>query len=199
MDMQDWHQAQEYERKWQGDCTKSFGEEAKQITYASRMGLVNEPQDGHWPCYDLGGKSVIDIGGGPSSMLLKCFNGGKRLVVDPCDYPQWVCRRYIESGIMFEKMHGEQLNVLDRYDEAWIYNCLQHAMDPRSMIHNARGAALLVRIFEWVDSPVNAGHPHELKRELLDEWLGGTGQVEHMNGENGCHGAAYYGVFKGYS
>src|SRR5258708_2166182 len=43
--------AQDFEKLWWSDCTNTFGEEAKQLTYAHRMGLVNEPREGKWPVY----------------------------------------------------------------------------------------------------------------------------------------------------
>ena len=51
--------AQDWEASWWASCNFStFGEEAKQLTYANLMGLVNEPREGKWPVYDLAGKSV---------------------------------------------------------------------------------------------------------------------------------------------
>lgn len=197
--MHDWSDHQEAERLWHGACVNTFSEEAKQITYAHRMGLVNEPQDGHWPCYDLAGRSVVDIGGGPSSLLLKCFNAGRRLVVDPCVYPDWVTQRYDAADIALVRMAGEDLPAPGQYDEAWIYNCLQHTRDPQAIVRNARATAPVVRIFEWLDTPPHLGHPQTLRAALLDDWLEGTGTVERLEGENGCHGLAYYGVFRGLS
>lgn len=201
---------QEFERKWWGNCTNTFGEEAKQITYAHRMGLVNEKFGGWidgdhvegdaWPSYDMHGKSVLDIGGGPVSVLLKTRNAGRRVVVDPCLYPEWVSARYEAAGIEYVVEYGEhidQLVALHRttFDEVWIYNVLQHTMDPEKIIQNARAIGKVVRIFEWIDTPPTLGHPHTLTKENLDRWLGGFGQTEWLDGENTCHGLAYYGAF----
>lgn len=194
---QNWTDDQEIERLWHGDCANMYSEETKQITYAHRMRLFNDPQDGHWPCYDLGGRSVIDIGGGPASLLLKCVNAGRRLVVDPCDYPCWVQRRYEEVGIHLIRRAAEDLPPLGDYDEAWIYNCLQHTRDPEVIVRKARETARVVRIFEWLDTPPSPGHPQTLRAALLDDWLEGTGTIERLEGENSCVGLAYYGVFKG--
>lgn len=190
-----WDDDQEWEAGWWGNCVNSFGEESKQISYAHRMGLVNESRDGKWPVYDLHGKNVIDIGGGPVSLLLKCVNGGRLVVADPCPYPKWTLERYTEARIEVIRVAGEDLPTAHTFDEAWIYNVLQHVHDPAKIIAHARQMAPVVRLFEWVDFPPHPGHPHELKASLLEEWLGSSGSVEEMTGENGCWGTAFYGVF----
>jgi hypothetical protein len=138
-------------------------------------------------------KSIIDIGGGPTSMLLKTINLGKRaLVVDPLEYPMWVYDRYSEKGIDSLICRGEDI-FEEGYDEAWIYNCLQHTDDPELIIKNALNAAKTLRIFEWVDIPPHDGHPIELTKEKLDKWTGGLGQVITL-AESGCFGKAYYNM-----
>ena len=97
-----WRRAQAWERDWWGDCLNTYSEEEKQLVYANRMGLVAF-HDGKSPYnFDLGGMSVLDIGGGPCSLLLKCVNfRGK--VIDPLCFPDWVLARYELAGIEFEQ------------------------------------------------------------------------------------------------
>ena len=187
--------AQEWEAAWWGTCVSTFGEEAKQLTYAHRMGLVNEPREGKWPVYDLAGKSVLDLGGGPVSMLLKTVNASNSVVVDPCPYPSWVEDRYEHAGIGLVRMNAEDFRDAAFRDEAWCYNCLQHVVDPQAVIDTARAQAHTLRIFEWIETPTNIGHPHSLHAHTLDEWIGGHGTVEMVN-ENGAVGLAYYGAFE---
>lgn len=185
--------AQDFEAAWWGDCTNTFGEEAKQLTYASRMGLLSEPRNGRWPVYDLGGRSVLDIGGGPVSMLLKCENLGSSTVVDPCAYPNWVERRYLRAGIALRRTGAEDYRGAFS-DEAWMYNVLQHVVSPREVIETAKSCAAVLRIFEWLEMEPCEGHPHTLHADELNDWIGGNGTVEYVN-ENGAVGLAYYGVF----
>lgn len=142
-------------------------------------------------------RSVVDIGGGPASLLLKCVNKGRAVVADPSVFPDWVTARYEACGIEYWRMEGESPS-LDGYffDEAWIYNVLQHVRDPETVIKRAQGVAELVRIFDWVDIPPYDGHPHLLTRDSLDKWLGGKGFVAELS-ESGAVGSAYYGVFQG--
>ena len=188
-------EAQAWEAEWWASCNFStFGEEAKQLTYANLMGLVNEPREGKWPVYDLAGKSVIDLGGGPVSMLLKTVNGGALTVVDPCPYPEWVGARYEAAGIVRYEQCAEGFDRDGGYDEAWLYNVLQHVESPRAVVETARRCARVVRVFEWVETETNVGHPHSLHASDLNDWLGGTGTVGMVN-ENGAVGLAYWGVF----
>ena len=121
---------QEFERKWWGTCQNTYGEETKQLVYARLMGLVTS-HDGNSPySIDVQEKSILDIGGGPSSLLLKCRNLGYGMVVDPCVYPAWVHQRYAEANIAFLQMAGEEFVAEDQFDEVWIYNVLQHVENP---------------------------------------------------------------------
>ena len=189
-----WDEDQDLEAEWWGDCANTFGEELKQTVYADRMGLIAQNIDGHWPVYDLEGKSVLDIGGGPASLLLKTINNGPLFIADPCPYPQWVSDRYIAAGILYAKVPGEDLfGEFDfTFDEVWIYNVLQHTQDPELILKNALSLGERVRILEWIDIPPHPGHPHELTQEMLDAALGVQGTVEEFHGEYGMSGRGYY-------
>lgn len=187
---------QEYEKDWWGPCVNTFSEEAKQISYAHRMRLVNEPDlyTGRWPQYDMRGKSVLDIGGGPVSILLKCVNLGKALVVDPCPYPAWVRDRYTLHNVEVVQGPGETFTTDETFDEVWIYNVLQHVEDPEAIIKTAKAHGKVLRIFEWIDTDPTLGHPHKLRDGILNSWIGFKGTTEQMN-ENTAYGHAYYGAF----
>ena len=179
---------QEFEASWWGDCANTYGEETKQLTYAHRMGLQVVPAEGHWPVYDMAGRSVLDIGGGPASMLLKCRDLGPAMVLDPCPYPDWVSRRYSSHDIMdlratAESQGGRILPPLRApgdtrpnspfWDEVWIYNVLQHVEDPEKVIQLAVASANSIRIFEWLNTPPTLGHPHTLYANQLVSWITG--------------------------
>jgi hypothetical protein len=177
-----------FESNYWGDCCNTFDEDQKHYVYARYMGLK---QVGY--SFDVAGARIIDIGGGPTSILLKTINLSPRsLVVDPLEYPMWTYERYSEKGIDSLICRGEDI-FEEGYDEAWIYNCLQHTDDPELIIKNALNAAKTLRIFEWVDIPPHDGHPIELTKEKLDKWTGGLGQVITL-AESGCFGKAYYNM-----
>lgn len=197
-----WPEHQQWEAAWWGTCANTFNEENKQILYANRMGLVDRGVDelGRWPSYDLAGATVIDIGGGPTSILLKCRGVGVGLVIDPCSYPAWVYDRYSAAGIGYRTQPGEDIPPTGVYDEAWLYNVLQHTEDPELIVANARAVSRLVRIFEWIDTPTGDGHPQSTSEDDLLRWLGlptidrGL-HVETFTGAHGCYGPAFFGAF----
>lgn len=191
-----WQQAQDWESDWWGNCLNTYQEETKQQVYAKKMGLLSFNFLGKYPVYDLKNKNVLDIGGGPVSLLLKCINRGVCCVVDPCNYPKWVYDRYTQNKIYFMQIKGEDIKEGDIFDEVWIYNVLQHVDDPELIIKNAISSSKVIRIFEWVEIPEDDGHIHVLTKEKLDQWLGGEGKIEYIN-DFGAHGKCYYGVFKG--
>jgi len=148
--------------------------------------------------FDLGGKSVLDVGGGAYSLLLKCVNFKRATVVDPCSYPSWIYQRYDAGSIESVVSSGEDLlkRELGIYDEVWFYNVLQHTKKPEKIIKNILASGKIVRMFEWIETGVAKGHPINLTKNNLDLWLKGVGKVEQLN-EGGCVGLCYYGIFKG--
>ena len=174
-----------FESDYWGDCCNTFDEDQKHYVYARFMGLDRQGYS-----FDVHGKTIVDIGGGPTSMLLKTINLNCGRVVDPLRYPVWTTDRYRSKGISVTTIRGEDFNW-DGYDEAWIYNCLQHTDYPEKIIANAKKAAKVLRLFEWIDIPAHEGHPHELTKANLDRWIGCDGNVVEL-AESGCYGRAYY-------
>lgn len=188
---EDNHDDYKFERDFWNDCTNTFGEDQKHFTYAKFMGLER-----NYCSFDVSGKCILDIGGGPSSMLLKTINLKKGKVIDPIKYPDWTVDRYKSKNIHVVVDCGENVNDTG-WDEVWIYNCLQHVIDPEKIIQNAKRAAPVLRIFEWIDIPAHEGHPHELTEELLNKWIGQIGSTCTLSeSDTNCYGRAYYGCFK---
>ena len=190
-----WEEDQEWEMQWHGNCANSFWEETKQIVYAKKMGLAAQNKAGKYPVYDLKGASVLDVGGGPYSILLKCINF-HGTVLDPCNYPDWTVDRYVDCHIGLIRQPAENFVTDYVFDEVWIYNCLQHTISPEKIITNVRKYAKIIRVFEWIDMGITNGHSYILTEMQLNKWVGGEGKTEELS-ENGCFGKAYYGIFKG--
>lgn len=182
-----------WEREWWGDCVNTLGEELKQTLYARKMGLRFFDDGKTSFNIDMSGLCVLDIGGGPVSLLLKCVNLARAKVVDPLGFPTWVLARYAAADIDFEQVCAEDIAETG-WDECWLYNVLPHVERPRAVIRRARRAARIIRVFDWIDTAPSAGHPCSVSEEQLNAWLQGEGRVELIN-EGGCKGKAYYGVF----
>lgn len=193
-----WQESQEWEKEWWAGCFNTFFEEEKQFAYAKRMGIpiVYDGKSGFE--FDMKGY-ILDIGGGPTSMLLKAPKA-KGVVIDPCEFPTWVYSRYTAAGIVWRKMKGEDIDktTLNGFDACLIYNCLQHVEDPAKIAANALQVAKVVRVFEWLETGVVKGHPQNLTKDKMDEWFCGAGKAETIN-EGQAHGLCYHGIFKGVS
>ena len=190
-----WKEDQAWEADWWGNCCNTLSEEYKQLAYFKRLGLTETKNSKYHFTFDLQGKSVLDIGGGPTSFLLRCVNV-KGVVADPNHYPSWVDYRYEEAGIAYVLEKGEDLKPQDigHFDEVWMYNVLQHTENPELVVRNARALGKVLRLFDWLDTPAMPGHPHTLTEELLNKWLDASGTVEFLD-EHDAKGLCYYGVF----
>ena len=180
------------ERDFWGLCNNTYFEESKHFVYAKLMGL-NEQNNSL--ILDKPSK-ILDIGGGPVSMLLKTNNLASGTVVDPIEFPRWTVDRYKDYSIDVVVEKGEYIN-LSGYDEVWIYNVLKDTIDPEKIISNAKKAAPIIRVFEWVDLPSGSGK-HELTEDTLNAWIGQKGKTVQLSQRN-CYGKAYFGKFEGWS
>jgi SAM-dependent methyltransferase len=180
-----------FEKNYWGNCVNTAAEELKQTVYAELFGLKFSSEN----YINVEQKSILDVGAGPVSLLLKTHNLKKGTVIDPLIYPQWVYERYSAAGIKYIIARGEDMPLDTVYDECWMYNCLQHVDDPEKIIENIKKVSNHLRIFEWIDIPPHQGHPHELKKDKLEQWIGAEGYTKTLN-HNGCYGKCFYGVFK---
>lgn len=193
-----WDKAQAWEAQWHHTCINSFNEERKQLEYARLMGLQFVPTNKTPYNFDLKGKSILDIGGGAYSLLLKCTNFSRAVVADPLmnKYPSWVRQRYTTHSVEILERPGEKLDSDTLFDEVWFYNVLEHTYNPKLIARNALQLGKIVRVFEWIDTSISAGHIQTLTEKNMNKWLEGEGRVKNIN-KNGAHGKAYFGIFKG--
>lgn len=196
IDDKTWQKAQSYEKNWWRTCHNTMIEDLKQLSHTKRMGLTLLQADSLW--IDCHGKRILDVGGGVTSLLLKCVNFKEAVIIDPILMPKWVEMRYKSANI--KVIHDRAENMLkhfdgqEPFDEAWIYNCLQHTQDPVAILEATKKSAKLIRIHEWVGVHGNEGHPQTLEPKELNEILGGFGEVTMLM-ERFMSGKAYYGKF----
>ena len=193
---QSWKEASEWEANWHKDQQfNSYNEETKQYTYASKIGLdsykINYYGIVGW---DFGDKTVIDIGGSGQSILLKS-KAKRKVVVDPILPSDWMMLRYKEAGIEFIQAKAEDFVSEEVFDEALIYNVLQHVEDPEKIVKNILSFSKVVRTFEYIEAGISPGHIHNLTQNDMNSWFEGEGMIERLSGA--ANGLVYYGVFKG--
>ncbi len=184
-----WSDSQAEELAFWGACNNTLGEELKQQLYMRCMGFPSMPSTYG---FDMKGCSVLDVGGGPVSVLLKCVNLRRGKVIEPCSYPAWVWIRYHLAGLEYLRIPAEEMDEVNGdYDIGLMYNVLQHTMDPERIVRKLVVAAREVHIFEWIDIPPHPGHPHQLRAIDLQMWTGRDGSVQEFRGENECYGRAW--------
>lgn len=180
-----------------------LGEQLKQLTYAKYMKL-DFIHDGSSPyVIDKTGLSILDVGGGPVSLLLKTI-ADKKVVIDPCEFHEWTIDRYHANGVDIYRRNGETLTRViqnKKFDEVWLYNVLQHTEDPKKIFDNVfkvlkKGGVF--RFLDWVDTPTNTAHPISLGYQELAAWLSNYDQplLKTNINENGANGTIAYGVFQ---
>ena len=204
---EDWKETQKHEAEYWGNCLgmRAWGEFVKQEMYGREMGVFDAYGDGAGEL-ELRSKSVLDVGGGPVSMTLRCYGATNLTVVDPCTWPNSVARRYSNYGITFVSGAGEDLHQLtlpqQRYDEVWLYNVLQHVREPEQVVKNALARVTpggVFRTFEWCYIPADDCHPHVLTPEKMLTWLRGTRilqvKMPHLK-EFWSDATAFVGIFQ---
>lgn len=175
----------DFEKTFWGNCENTFHEETKQLEYAKYMGLDVVNTGAQTIIGGMAGKRILDIGGGPVSLLLKTPLLKRAKVIDPLQYPTWIYHRYDAANIEWQIQYGEYILEEDNsFDEVWIYNVLQHTRNPEEIISRAKKIAPVIRMFEWIDIKPYPGHPQELTKKRLDAALnadGRTAVVENTN------------------
>jgi SAM-dependent methyltransferase len=199
-----WEEAQEEELSFWNTPGAEFGEQIKQLTYAKYLKL-DFIHDGSSPyVINKTGLKIVDIGGGPVSLLLKT-SAARKVVADPCDFPNWVYKRYEHNNVYPIKIGGEELDkyiTREDFDEVWLYNVLQHTQDPYKIFKNAYDALKpggTFRFLDWVDTPTNTAHPISLSHEQLKAELAkyyNQPLLKTNINENGAVGTIAYGVFQ---
>ena len=163
--------------------------EVEKQTYAlSHMG-IEIPEY----VYNLSGKSILEIGAGPTGVSLRCVNG-RRKIIEPLDYPRWVWERYEYFGVEYDKMRVEDMDE-EGWDEVWVLNVLQHIDDLDLALQKIKQSAKVLRIFEWLDIPADTIHKQVLQKNSLDKMLGIHGNVVEVNEPYMYNANAYVGYF----
>jgi hypothetical protein len=162
-----WSVAQKFETDWWGlDWNRRWDEEIlKQRVYCRLIGIDRS---------NFGNREILDVGCGPVSLLQRTEHGPSR-GVDPLPMSDATKERYRKANVEVLSMPAETMPVDRKFDEVWMYNCLQHTRDPREILQRIEAvskAGTSVRIFEWLDTdPNDPGHPQMLTEHLFADYF----------------------------
>ena len=150
-----WNAAQEWEREWWLNNPQMHEAEVAKGEYVKSLLCIHNTRS----------TKVLDVGCGPLSLLLRTPVAAGSVALDPLDFGHLEAR-YKAAGITRVIGKGEDFDG-GGFDEAWIYNCLQHTEDPALVVAKAAKAAKLVRVFEWINIPPYQGHLHMITPETI--------------------------------
>jgi hypothetical protein len=184
-----WVKAQDGERKFHCDpdaYTMTLAER-RQREHAQRSmyaGLMRTSESAG---------SVTDIGCGPQSLLLldpprPLF---QRVAVDPLRFSDDDEQAYADHGISRVIAPAEQYEGPST-DEVWMYNCLQHTIDPQQVLQTVcRHATKTIRLFEWTNVPTDHLHLHLITANMIKEQLLANHFKQHFAVEGIMHDGGY--------
>lgn len=117
----------------------------------------------------LNGLRVVEIGPADFPALAYCSGTQNCLIIEPL--PSDHLRRFdlpIVQGLA-ENEHYEA-------DEVWLFNVLQHVLDPYKIVERAKKQTKVIRFFEPINYGVNDAHSWNLTMEMFKEWFGECAQ-----------------------
>ena len=153
-----WLQAQEAERSFhQEDFATGFKHYAESYRqYFNHLEIDT----------DLKGKDVVEIGPADFPALSHCINAGEgSLIIEPM--PSEYLKR---SGFKINTGLAEDTEY--KADEVWLFNILQHVMNPYKIVERAKRQASVIRFFEPINYGVNDCHPWNLTIDMFNNWFG---------------------------
>jgi 2-polyprenyl-3-methyl-5-hydroxy-6-metoxy-1,4-benzoquinol methylase len=182
-----WHEAQVFERGWYSHHAKGAAKRHNALV-AELVGLTHEN-------LDLSRSSVLDVGAGGFSLLQR-VKTRRGVAVDPLFFGE-LEQSYADAKIQRVFACAEDLPNLfyfSEFDEVWLFDVVQHVIDPARAVHAASCLARRVRIFEWLHTGL-----HKLKAKFFttrfmrwEKKVEATGRVNHL----GFTGEYFFAVYE---
>jgi hypothetical protein len=111
-------------------------------------------------------------------------------------WPSEIRKDYEKIDVEIVAAPYEDLEIDEMVDETWFFNVVQHVIDPQEQLEIAKKTSKIIRVFESINSGVDACHPHLITKETFTEVLGNFGKVFQGGSEAGFHSAdCYYGTW----
>lgn len=133
------------------------------LSYSNHFKYLEIPED-------LQGGKIIEIGcaGFPALYFRKNYKG---VVIEPLEIETLgiICK---EKGIERIKAAVEDIDLPD-CDEIWLFNVMQHIIDPELFVLKCKESAKVIKYFEPIDYPVCEYHPHTFSMDDFTRWFGG--------------------------
>jgi len=183
-----WETAQRREKEWhkraRGNQEAAHREACKQ--YFEYVGLGQNIQ----------GKNIIEVGPGDYPALMYCENIGKSIIIEPL--PSEKLKENIKN-LPIELIEKSAENVkFPTVDEVWLFNVLQHVIDPVKIIENAKQSAKVIRFFEPINYGLDSMHLHNFDMNYFMDHFGKCVKryPPNLGAKNFHSHECAYGVYK---
>ena len=155
---------------------------------------------------DLQGLHIMEVGPAYHPALAICSNWGMAIIVEPMSSPQlFETVRLFNISILDEPLEyypgiinwrTAAKEHSDKPVEIWIFNVMQHVIDPDKFIEVCKSLADRIRFFEPIDTPVEQHHPHSYTYQDYINYFGGVCKIYKGGSEQNFHTAdCMYGVW----
>lgn len=158
-----WEKAQAAERRFHSeDFDTGYDHYATSyVQYFKHLGINPE----------LLGKNIVEIGPADFPALAYTTNrGDKSLIIEPM--PSEHLNRF---NIPMLAVCAEDAEY--EADEVWLFNVLQHVIDPYQIVERAKKQSKVIRFFEPIDYGCDECHPWNLTEAMFREWFGDVVQI----------------------
>jgi hypothetical protein len=186
--IEQWKVAQQLEKDWHQNKPLDEMVKSMAITYQKYFKYLDIP-------YDLGNKSVVEIGPAKVAGLSFCKNYGKSYIIEPIVFEDTAKYYEDKPNLTFIREPAEKCEF-PKADEVWLFNLLQHVIDPLEIINRCKKNAKVVRFFEAINTGTNEIHPFafsydffcdQFGKDVTKFYKGGTGG-EEFHGSDCAYG-----------
>ena len=105
--------------------------------------------------------------------------------IGPADFPALAYVEHLQGSLIIEPMPSDYLKrfnipiitepaetAIYEADEVWLFNVLQHVINPGEIVERAKKQAKMIRFFEPINTAINDAHPWSLTMGMFKEWFG---------------------------
>ena len=143
---------------------------------------------------DLQNKRIMEIGPAMIPCLHYCTNMGQSYILEPCSYSE--TKALIANKPIEHIALAAEDCTFPKVDEIWLFNVLQHTIDPDLIIEKSKEAAKVVKFFEPIDLGTDPLHLHAFKYEYFTRHFGEQCTKKYTGEVKGFHSArCAYGIW----
>lgn len=143
---------------------------------------------------NLKNKTILEIGPARIAALTYCNNYGSSFIVEPTIYEDTE-HLYKNNPITFIREIYEDCES-PVVDEIWLFNVLQHIVDPDLFIDKCKKNAKVIKFFEPINTPIEIHHPHSFTFDDYVKYFGDSVKLYKGSTEVFHTADCVYGIYK---